>query len=71
MRQVRTEARHLSLRDHGCRQLLGRRRPNLSVGFVGMETAADCGAAVRELKGTVLQSLLSRPQWEKAGVRVR
>lgn len=51
MRQVRTEARHLNLRDHGRRQLLGRRRPNLSVGLVGMETAADCGAAVRELKG--------------------
>lgn len=51
MRQVRTGVRHLSLRDHRHRQLLGRRRPNLSVGVVDMETAADYGAAVRELKG--------------------
>lgn len=40
-----------SQRDHGHGQLLGRRRLNLSMSVVGMETAADYGAAVREWKG--------------------
>lgn len=54
MRQVRMGGQVLepkrSWRDHRHRQLLGRRL-NLSVGVVGMETAAHYRAAVRERKG--------------------